>query len=109
MSETETAVSVIKEYYKKQQRGELTEEQAKKMAADEVRELRYDKGVGYFWIDTYDGVNVVLLGRNTEGKSRINLQDPTGKYFVKEMLENGKKQGGGFTDLMFAKPNETEP
>ena len=109
VSETETAVSAINEYYKKQQRGELTEEQAKKMAADEVRELRYDNGVGYFWIDTYDGVNVVLLGRNTEGKSRINLQDPTGKYFIKEMLENGKKEGGGFTDLMFAKPNETEP
>lgn len=43
-----------------------------------IRNLRYDNGAGYFWIDTYEGVNVVLLGReNTEGKSRINATDST--------------------------------
>ncbi|MBR6014130.1 MAG: methyl-accepting chemotaxis protein [Selenomonadaceae bacterium] len=108
--QTETAISLIDEIYKRQQAGLLTEAQAKKEAADFVRDLRYDDGKGYFWIDTYEGVNVVLLGRKgTEGKSRINLTDPTGKQFIKEMLENGRKPGGGYTDLMFAKPNETEP
>ena len=52
---------------------------------------------------------MVLLGRDTEGKSRIGLTDPTGKQFIKEMIENGRKEGGGYTDLMFAKPNQTEP
>ena len=108
-NETQLAISVIEEVHKKQQRGELTEEQAKKEAADRVRDLRYDEGKGYFWIDTFEGVNVVLLGRDTEGKSRINSVDPSGRYFIKEMIENGRKPGGGFTDLMFAKPNETEP
>ena len=108
--ETETAIGVIDSIYKRQQAGELTEEQAKKEAADVIRDLRYDNGDGYFWIDTYEGVNVVLLGReNTEGKSRIDAIDPTGKYYIREMLENGRKPGGGYTDLMFAKPNETEP
>ncbi len=107
--ETETAVSLIKQIYDRQQKGELTEEQAKKQAADLVRDLRYDDGKGYFWVDTYDGVNVVLLGRDTEGKSRIGLTDPSGKQFIKEMIENGRKEGGGYTDLMFAKPNETTP
>ena len=107
--ETETAVSIIKQVYNRQQKGELTEEQAKKMAADYIRDLRYDDGKGYFWVDTYDGVNVVLLGRDTEGKSRINLTDPSGRHFIKEMIENGRKDGGGYTDLMFAKPNETTP
>ena len=109
-TETETAISVINIVYKRQQAGELTEEQAKTEAANLIRNLRYDNGAGYFWVDTYEGVNVVLLGReNTEGKSRINATDPTGKQFIKEMLENGKKSGGGYTDLMFAKPGETEP
>ena len=107
--ETETAISIIKQVYDRQQKGELTEEQAKKQAADLVRDLRYDDGKGYFWVDTYDGVNVVLLGRDTEGKSRISLTDPSGKQFIKEMIENGRKDGGGYTDLMFAKPNETTP
>lgn len=108
-TQTETAVSVIQEVYKRQQAGELTEAQARKEAADRVRDLRYDGGAGYFWVDTYDGVNVVLLGRDTEGKSRINATDPNGKQFIREMIENGRKDGGGYTDLMFAKPNETTP
>ena len=106
--ETETAVFVMEECYKKQQSGQMTEEQAKKEAADRVRDLRYDDGKGYFYMDTYEGVNVVLLGRDAEGKSRINATDPTGKYYIQEILANGRQQGGGYTELMFAKPNETE-
>ena len=108
--ETETAISVIDTVYKRQQAGQLTEEQAKIEAAALVRAMRYDNGDGYFWIDTYDGVNVVLLGRKeTEGKSRINLTDPNGKQFIREMIDNGQKSGGGYTDLMFAKPNQSTP
>jgi methyl-accepting chemotaxis protein len=107
--ETQLAVSVIQEVYKKQQAGELTEAQARKEAADRIRELRYDDDKGYFWIDTYDGVNVVLLGRDTEGKSRINDKDPQGKAFIQEIVGNGQAPDGGFTDFMFAKPNETTP
>ena len=107
--ETESAISVINSYYKKQQAGELTPEQAKKEAADRIRDMRYDAGAGYFAIDTYEGVNVVLLGRDAEGKSRIDAVDPNGKHFIQEMITNGKKDGGGYTEFMFAKPNTTEP
>ena len=109
-TQTQTAISLVETVYKRQQAGQLTEDQARKEAADLVRNLRYEGEAGYFWIDTYDGVNVVLLGRNeTEGKSRLNLTDPTGKQFIREMIENGRKSGGGFTDLMFAKPNQEQP
>lgn len=109
-TQTQTAVSLIDSIYKRQQAGTITEAQAKQEAADLVRNLRYEGDGGYFWIDTYEGVNVVLLGRaETEGKSRINLTTSDGRPFIKEMIENGRKQGGGFTDLMFAKPNQTEP
>ncbi|MBP3230771.1 MAG: cache domain-containing protein [Anaerovibrio sp.] len=107
--QTESAISVINYVYGLQQSGALTEEQAKKEAADRVRSMRYDNGAGYFWVDTYDGTNVVLLGRSSEGKNRMNLTDPTGKHFIEEMIQNGMKDGGGFTDLMFAKPGETTP
>lgn len=106
--ETESAITVLANVYKRQQAGEFTEEQAKKLAADLVRQMRYDDGAGYFYIDTYDGVNVVLLGRDSEGKSRINSQDSEGRYYIKEMIANGRN-GGGYTDLMFAKPNESTP
>ena len=109
-TQTEAAISVLQHIYKRQQSGEITEAQAKLEAANLMRDLRYEGDAGYFWVDTYEGVNVVLLGRkDTEGKSRINATDPMGKQFIREMIENGRKPGGGFTDLMFAKPNQDQP
>ena len=108
-NETQIVVSLLEKVYQQQQAGLLSEPEAKKIAADLVRDLRYDDGKGYFWIDTEDGVNVVLLGRDVEGKSRIDLVDPDGVHFIQEMLKNGQQPGGGYTDLSFAKPGETTP
>ena len=108
--ETEVAYGILDEYYKKQQAGELTEEQAKKEAADRVRDLRYDGGKGYFWIDTVDGNNVVLLGRkDVEGTNRFNAKDPNGYPYIQEINKSAQQEGGGFTRWMFPKPGETEP
>ena len=108
-NEAQIVVSLLEKVYQQQQAGLLSEPEAKKIAADLVRDLRYDDGKGYFWIDTADGVNVVLLGRDVEGKSRSDLVDPNGVHFIQEMLKNGQQSGGGYTDLSFAKPGETTP
>ena len=108
-NEAQIVVSLLEKVYQQQQAGLLSEPEAKKIAANLVRDLRYDDGKGYFWIDTTDGVNVVLLGRDVEGKSRIDLVDPNGVHFIQEMLKNGQQSGGGYTDLSFAKPGETTP
>ncbi|NLI93899.1 MAG: methyl-accepting chemotaxis protein [Peptococcaceae bacterium] len=105
--EVETCVSVIDQFHKKQLNGEMTEEQAKKAAADVVRELRFDNG-NYFWVDTTEGINVVLLGRDTEGKSRYNAQDSEGVFYVHDFISNGIKEGGGYSDYKFPRPNQTE-
>lgn len=44
------------------------------------------------------GVNKGLLGKNL-----IDVKDPDGKYFSREMIEAGKK-GGGWTDYSFTDP-----
>ena len=106
--ETQIAYSILEEYYKKQQAGELTEEQAKKEAADRVRDLRYNGGQGYFWIDTVNGDNVVLLGSKTEGTNRLNAKDSTGFPFIQEINKNAQQEGGGYTRWTFPKPGETE-
>ena len=103
------AESILREMYSRQQAGLLTEAQAQKEAADLVRSLRYGGGEGYFWIDREDGVNVVLLGTEAEGKPRLHTKDPTGKELVAEIIANSKQEGGGFTDFMFPKPGTQEP
>ena len=101
-------MSICQVMYARYQAGEMSLEQAKKESADIIRELRYNEGSGYFWVDTSEGVNVVLLGRDTEGQSRWDLTDSSGNKFIQQMIQNGMQEGGGYTHLMFAKPNETE-
>lgn len=108
-NETQEAMSVCQIMYNRYQAGEMTLDEAKKESADIIRELKYNEGAGYFWVDTSQGINVVLLGRDTEGQSRWDSVDPDGNYFIQEMIKNGMQDGGGYTELMFAKPNETEP
>jgi methyl-accepting chemotaxis protein len=50
-SEVETAVSMLQAIYAKHTRGEMTLDQAKKLGADLLRQLRYGTD-GYFWADT---------------------------------------------------------
>ncbi len=106
--EVQTAYSLVQDTYNRQQKGELTPDEAKIKAADLVRNLRYDTD-NYFWIDTTAGINVVLLGREaSEGKSRYDSKDSKGKLFIQEMITKGTQAGGGYTDYTFAKPNQTE-
>lgn len=106
-NQVENAVSLINTIYNKQVAGEYTEEEAKLQAANLIRELKYGES-GYFWIDTYKGDNIVLLGSKTEGTNRYELKDVNDFYLVKAIIENGQKEGGGFTDYWFPKPGETE-
>lgn len=105
--QVESVMSMIDKIYAESQNGVYTEDEAKKLAADLIRELRYGEN-GYFWIDTYDGDNVVLLGSETEGTNRIDYKDSTGMLMIQEIIKNGQQEGGGFTDFYFPKEGETE-
>ncbi len=50
--ETEEAMSICAVMYGRYQNGEMTLAEAEKESADIIRELRYDDGNGYFWVDT---------------------------------------------------------
>ncbi len=107
-NETQEAMSICAVMNARYEAGEMTKEEAMKEAADIIRELKYNDGAGYFWVDTSEGVNVVLLGRDTEGQSRWDATDTNGNKYIQMMIQNGLQDGGGYTSLMFAKPNETE-
>ncbi|MGO5067102.1 methyl-accepting chemotaxis protein [Clostridium sp. LCP25S3_F8] len=102
-----TSISVLEEINKRYEKGELKLEEAKRLGANLLRDMRYGKE-GYFWADTLEGVSIVLLGKDIEGKSRLEMQDSKGKYLIKEIIENGKKEEGGFTDYYFPKEGGSE-
>lgn len=107
-SEVTAAVSVAKHYYGQYKSGILTEQLAKKNAADEIRDMRYGDS-GYFWVDQSDGTNVVLLGSDTEGTNRMNTKDSKGFTMVKQMIEDSVKNNEAYTNYYFPKEGETEP
>ena len=87
----------------------ITLSEGKKIAADVIRSAKYGES-GYFWADTTEGINVVLLGnKEVEGKSRIDLEDKKGHMIIQEFIKVAKSDGEGFYDYYFPRPGEEEP
>ena len=105
-SEVESAVTMLNHIYGRYEKGEITLDEAKKLGADTLRDMRYGEE-GYFWADTLEGDNIVLLGNATEGTNRYEFQDVNGKYIIKELIAKAK-EGGGYLDYYFPKPGEEE-
>lgn len=107
-NQVENVISLLEGIEAKRANGEYTLEEAQKLAADMIRGLKYGES-GYFWVDTYEGDNVVLLGKDSEGKNRYEMQDVNGFYLVKALIAAGRQEGGGFVNYYFPKAGETEP
>ena len=64
--QVQNAISMLQKVNAMIEEGKYSKAEGQKLAADLLRELRYgDDRSGYFWADTYDGTNVVLLGNDT--------------------------------------------
>lgn len=104
--QVQAAVGVLSELERRVRRGELTPEEARRQGALFLRTWRYGND-GYFWGDTVGGVNV-FHGNDAsiEGKNRLNSTDVSGRFLIREIIENGRKEGGGFTEFWFSKPGK---
>ena len=107
--QVQNAVTMLDGLYKLRQAGKMNLEEMKIQGRELVRNIRYGKE-GYFWIDTYEGVNVMHAYKpEIEGKLRIGSKDIKGYLLIKAIIENGRKPGGGFTDFYFTKGGGTVP
>lgn len=108
--QVQNAISMLEKIDSMIKAGQYTRKEGEELAAQLLRELRYgDDGSGYFWADTYDGTNVVLLGNATEGTNRMDAVDENGTRYMDLILGNGQKEGGGFSEYWFPKSGGTEP
>jgi len=104
--QVQNATSMLAKVHELSSSGTLITLSEEKLAAALLRELRYGDQ-GYFWADKSDGTNVVLLGRDTEGKNRLNAQDKKGTYFIQNIIDAAKK-GTHFTNYWFSKKADGE-
>ncbi|OPZ78164.1 MAG: Methyl-accepting chemotaxis protein 4 [Alphaproteobacteria bacterium ADurb.Bin438] len=93
----ETAISIIKSYDNMAKEGKITVEEAKRLASENVKLMRYD-GDNYFWIYDYNG-NLVMhpFRQNQTGKSMLDTKDEDGMFIYPAFISEIKK-GGGFTN-----------
>ena len=99
-AQVDNVISLCQSIYNRYEKGEYTLDEAEKLAADQIRDLRYGNN-GYFWVDTYDGTNVVLLGNDAV--------DTNGFAYMQAIISAGRQENGGFTDYVFPREGETEP
>ncbi|WHH58804.1 methyl-accepting chemotaxis protein [Petroclostridium sp. X23] len=106
-SEVETAASIAKLYYQTYKSGKLSEYQAKEMAKEAVKNLRYGEE-GYFWVDDTKGILVAHpMIPDQEGNNRIDIADPNGVKLIQEIIsaaQDGKDNG--YTNYMWEKPED---
>lgn len=105
-SEVQSVLSVLQAEYDKTVSGELTEEEAKKEAAEIVRAMRYrDDGSGYFWIDDTDYILVMHpILTDKEGNNRYELEDQNGVMIIQEIMKVCQSpEGGGYNEFYFTK------
>ncbi|BDV41438.1 chemotaxis protein [Geotalea uraniireducens] len=105
----DVAYHVLSGYGDKAQKGELTQEEAQKRAADEIKSLRY-QGKEYFWINDL-GPRMIMhpMKPELDGTDLSENKDPNGKHLFVEFAKICREKGGGFVDYMWPKPGESEP
>ena len=106
-TQVDTVISMIEFFDSKIQSGELSEQEAKTLSIDLIRDLHYDDD-GYFLLyNVTDGTSLVIDGDAEETDDQMARTDVNGFRYREALIENSKN-GGGFTDYYFPKEGETE-
>ena len=94
-SQVQSVIAILQAEYDKSQNGDLTEDEAKKEAAEIVRNMRYrDDESGYFWIDDTD-YNLIMhpILTDQEGNNRYDLTDQNGVKIIQEIKDTMLRHG----------------
>jgi len=104
----EVAHATASFYEKQAKAGVMSVDEAKKMAIDAVRGMRYDK-TEYFWINDFNSVIVMHpIKPELDGKDLSQFKDKNGKVIFVEFSKVAREQGSGFVDYVWPKPGLEE-
>ncbi|CAM3374757.1 methyl-accepting chemotaxis protein [Paracidovorax anthurii] len=105
----ETAHSLVAHYHALSTQGKMSDAQARQMAQDSLRSMRYS-GSEYFWINDMQPVMVMHPIRpELDGKNLSENKDPTGLRIFVAFVDAVKANGAGFVYYMWPKPGSSDP
>lgn len=104
---TETAHSLLASFHARELSGELTAGQARELALETLRALRYD-GNEYFWVNDMNYVmRMHPMAPETEGVDLSTLGRPGSTNVIKDMVDLARVQGTGHIEYDWVKPGGT--
>ncbi len=97
---TKSVWSTLEAYHQREVSGEMTQEEAQKLAVDHMRQVRYGPEMkDYFWINDMAPHIVMHPYRpDLEGKDISHFADPNGKLIFVEFVKTVKSSGDGYVD-----------
>jgi len=89
--------------------GKKSNEEIIKMVKDTLREVRFNKNRGYFFIYKSDGTALLVPpNKELEGKNLLDTKDASGDLSIKKMRDMILEKGEAFHTWWWYKPNEKE-
>jgi methyl-accepting chemotaxis protein len=105
----EIAHSLLRWSHAKELSGELTREQAQKLALEAINQLRYE-GTEYFFIsDMVARIVVHPIRPELNGTDARSMVDPFGVPIFVSFVDIVKRQGAGFSAYQWARPGSEAP
>ena len=100
---TNTAWSLLEEYYDESMKGLIPEDSAKRMAAERIEKIRYgDQGKDYFWIiDNHPYMIMHPYRPELIRKDLNHYQDPEGKLLFVEATRIVTEKGSGYIQYLW--------
>ena len=104
----ESTLSLVKSVHAQQDI--LGKDAAQQQALKLIKQLRYDDGKGYFWINDYDA-RIVMHPINPDltGKDMSNFKDPNGTKLFSEFARVASTSGSGHVRYMWEVPGSKVP
>lgn len=97
---TESAMTLVDHFFKLQQAGKLSQDEAQNQAKEALRNLRYGSN-DYFFIYDFDGKAIMVAGKpDLEGQMMLGKQ-AAGGILLWDMLIDAGKKGGGEVAYLF--------
>ncbi|MBK8174018.1 MAG: cache domain-containing protein [Rhodospirillales bacterium] len=102
------AVDTISYQYSRSKNGEISNEEAQRLARNGLRDIKFGRD-DYFFVYTDDGVCLVLgPAQQREGTNMIEVADPNGVRLVAELIAAAKR-GGGFVSYEWPRAGTAQP
>ena len=100
----------VLDYYAKQAKAKtIPIEEAKRLAKETIKNLRYDRD-DYFWINDLEPRMVMHPDKkDLDDTNLYDYKDPYGKRLFVAMVDVCKRDGEGFVDYSWPKPGSTKP